>query len=75
MKKLSLDLESLEVETFDPEAPLRDRSGSVAAYEVLPTYDPRNVHCYFSFMVDPGEACTPVCHTGAECILTSDCAG
>ncbi|HEX6749083.1 MAG TPA: hypothetical protein VF092_17420 [Longimicrobium sp.] len=66
MKKLSLKIDSLEVETFEPECRANDNRGTVEAYSGDPincaTYDPRDYRCYFSADLG-GRDCTPVCYT------------
>lgn len=76
MKKLHLNLNDLQIESFEAERPAFVKPGSVAAFQgaealaVLPTYDRLNTHCALSFLVGPGEACTPVCMASAHCVLT-----
>lgn len=72
MKKLTLKLDDLEIETFEPETSAAEQLGSVAAHvesallRDCPTYDRRNVHCYLSIPYEPGGVCTPVCGTFTE---------
>lgn len=78
MKKLSLRLDDLEIETFDPVTSAGERPGSVAAHQVSVlgpclTYDPRDIHCAISRPYQPGGVCTPVCGETAGCILTEAC--
>lgn len=75
MKKLTLNLDELEVETFESDAAAR-QSGAVAAHELttncLETYDPHNVYCVYSD-ANPYGNCTPVCYTGAyDCTNNPD---
>lgn len=67
MKKLTLNLDALEVETFESEA-AAEAAGTVAAHELTPncleTYDPHLAWCVFSD-ANPERNCTPVCYTGA----------
>lgn len=74
MKKLMLNVEALEVETFQTE-PSERSSGTVAAHELSqlcqPTgspacpasYDPRDVYCALQSPDGGGGYCTPVCYT------------
>lgn len=71
MKKLTLQLDALKVETFEPAASASEQKGSVAAYLAsefgdCPTYDRQNFLCYASY-VQPHGACTPVCGPTARC--------
>lgn len=72
MKKLTLILDELEVESFEAEA-TPAQTGTVAAHELTPlcqqTYDPHLAWCVFSD-ANPNSDCTPVCYTGAyECTV------
>ena len=68
MKKLTLNLEALEIETFEPEASVEEQPGSVVAHQLSGnpvmcyTWNPQDYHCYFSAELG-GRDCTPVCHT------------
>ncbi|HYH81780.1 MAG TPA: hypothetical protein VEX86_18380 [Longimicrobium sp.] len=70
MKKLVLNVEALEVETFEADAS-EEKPGAVAAHELtpagcpLPSYDPHDAYCVLQ-SPDGGYApCTPVCYTYA----------
>lgn len=68
MKKLTLNIDALEIESFEAENSLGDRAGSVVAHlnswnpNECFTWDPRDYHCYFSAELG-GRDCTPVCAT------------
>jgi hypothetical protein len=68
MKKLRLDLEALEIDTFAPEASESSQTGTVAAYIVTRddacyTQDYRNAECVFGS--DLQGHCSSVCYTAA----------
>jgi hypothetical protein len=75
MKKLTLNLDALKVETFEPETSLRNPSGSVAAHQAsalggeCATYNRQDFRCYASY-IQPYGACTPVCGPTARCEVT-----
>lgn len=80
MKKIVLDLDALEVESFETEKPAGAELGAVAGYQLsgnpaCPTYDPLNVRCAFSRPLEPGNVCTPVCIASIHCVITADPAG
>ena len=58
MKKLALNLEDLQIETFEPEA----RELTV---NCLQTYDPHNYECVLLSPDEINGNCTPVCYTYA----------
>lgn len=77
MKKISLDLDALEVETFAAEQPVEDVAGTVQAFQQsgglgpqCESYDPNNAWCRISFVWDPNVPCTPVCQTGEAVCYT-----
>jgi hypothetical protein len=80
MKKLTLQVEALEVESFEPAVSEDSRTGSVVAHQSswnpsdCATYDPRDYRCYFSAELG-GHDCTPVCHSGgaAGCETIDGC--
>lgn len=65
MKKLTLVLDELEVESFEPEVATA-QSGTVAGNEMTPncqeTLDPQLAWCVFSD-ANPYGNCTPICFT------------
>lgn len=69
MKKLTLKIEALEVESFEPAASEDARAGSVVAHQIsgnpydCATNDPRDYRCYFSADLG-GRDCTPACYSG-----------
>ena len=69
MKKLALNLEDLQIETFEPEARAWSESGTVEARELtvncLQTYDPHNYECVLLSPDEINGNCTPVCYTYA----------
>jgi hypothetical protein len=63
MKKVKLDLESLEIESFEPQASFAEE-GTVVAY--LPSHDVYDAYCVYRSPLYVNDAgCTPVCHTAA----------
>jgi hypothetical protein len=76
MKKLVLNVEALEVETFEADAS-EQKPGTVAAHELTPncleTYDPHNAYCVLMSPDDINGNCTPVCYTYAyDCTNNTD---
>ena len=79
MKKLRLDLDSLSVQTFEPEAALTQTRRTVFGNEVTEefcapgstgiinacyTWYMNDANCAFSLNWRDGDNCTPVCQTG-----------
>ena len=68
-RKLRLDLDALEVESFDAEAALPDRTGTVrahesTAYQIICTCDSDNGTCYGSCENTCAASCDGGCTSG-----------